>query len=49
MTHGFVMEFENEKDRDYYVHKDEAHQSFVKSLEDVVMNVTVIDFVPDQL
>jgi len=48
LTHGFVVEFEDEEDRDYYVHKDPAHLDFVKYVTDsgVVEGITVIDFVP---
>jgi hypothetical protein len=46
LTHGFVVEFENASDRDYYVQKDPAHQTFVKSLGDQVVDVRVVDYEP---
>jgi len=46
MTHGFVMEFDNEEDRTYYLEKDPAHLGFVKSIGGLVTNVTVVDYVP---
>lgn len=46
MTHGFVVEFDSEEDRNYYVEKDPAHSQFVKSIEEIVTNVTVLDYVP---
>lgn len=44
ITHAFVVEFENDGDREYYVHKDPAHQEFVKGVVDLVDKVQVIDF-----
>lgn len=35
-THAFVMEFDNEEDRDFYVTQDEAHQAFKASLKGLV-------------
>jgi len=49
MTHGFVMEFDNEEDRMYYLKKDPEHLRFVKSLDGLVTNVTVVDYVPGVL
>lgn len=46
MTHGFVVEFENEEDRKYYLEKDPAHLAFVKSLDGLVNSITVLDFNP---
>ena len=47
ITHGFVVEFENIEDRDYYVTTDPVHQRFVKSIGEVVEKAQVIDFTPD--
>lgn len=44
ITHAFVVEFENESDREYYVHTDPAHQEFVKGVLRVADKVQVIDF-----
>jgi hypothetical protein len=41
-----VVEFENDKDRKYYLEKDPAHLGFVKSIGGVVARAQVIDFVP---
>jgi len=46
VTHAFVMEFENEEDREYYLEKDPQHLLFVKSLEGKVAIVQVVDFEP---
>ncbi|KAL9102190.1 MAG: hypothetical protein Q9163_002638 [Psora crenata] len=46
ITHGFVVEFESEEYRDYYVAKDPAHLAFVKSIEEVVEKAQVVDFAP---
>ncbi len=39
-----MVEFENEKDRDYYVNKDPAHMAFKKSLAGLVEKPAVVDF-----
>lgn len=46
ITHVFVVEFENEDDREYYVRSDPAHQAFVKSLDGVIEKAQVVDFTP---
>lgn len=48
-THGFVVEFESEEDRDYYVYKDPAHQDFVKFAGGVANGVKVVDYVPGKM
>ncbi|PNS16831.1 hypothetical protein CAC42_4795 [Sphaceloma murrayae] len=48
-THGFVFEFENESDRDYYVNSDPDHLAFVGSIGDVVQSARVLDFTPGVL
>ena len=45
-THGFVVEFDNDEDRDYYLNKDPAHLSFVKSAGPIINSVKVLDFEP---
>ncbi|OCK75386.1 stress responsive A/B barrel domain protein [Lepidopterella palustris CBS 459.81] len=45
-SHGFVCQFENEEDREYYVKKDPMHLAFVKSLDGILQNVRVVDFEP---
>ncbi|KAI5777780.1 stress responsive A/B barrel domain-containing protein [Geopyxis carbonaria] len=51
MTHGFVLEFESEEDREYYVHRDPAHVAFVKRLKElgVLERDLVVDFVRGKL
>ncbi|KAI9773723.1 MAG: hypothetical protein M1839_002021 [Geoglossum umbratile] len=46
MTHAFIVEFENEADRNYYINGDPVHRAFVSSLGYVVARVQVLDFVP---
>ncbi|KAJ4410482.1 hypothetical protein N0V91_001968 [Didymella pomorum] len=48
-SHGFVVEFESEEDRDYYVHKDPAHQDFIKFAGPHIENVRVLDYEPGKL
>ncbi|KAJ8108716.1 hypothetical protein OPT61_g7980 [Boeremia exigua] len=48
-THGFVVEFESEEDRDYYVSKDPAHQDFVKFAGELMQSVKVFDYEPEKL
>ncbi|CAN8105248.1 unnamed protein product [Discula destructiva] len=49
LTHIFMIEFENEEDRKYYLEKDEAHLTFVKSLGGgLVTKVQVVDFTPGE-
>ncbi|KAI8934858.1 hypothetical protein NX059_008536 [Plenodomus lindquistii] len=48
VTHGFVVEFESVEDRDYYVHKDPAHQEFVQFAGPLAQGVKVVDYTPGQ-
>ncbi|CAF9934067.1 MAG: hypothetical protein HETSPECPRED_009095 [Heterodermia speciosa] len=45
-THVFVMEFENEQDRNFYVEQDEAHLAVVASLGALVDGSQVLDYTP---
>ncbi|KAH6651977.1 stress responsive A/B barrel domain-containing protein [Truncatella angustata] len=45
-THAFISQFDNEKDRTYYLEGDPAHLSFVKSIGDILDKHQVIDFTP---
>lgn len=45
-THGFVVEFENDQDREYYLKGDPAHREFVRSLSDVIQSAGIVDFNP---
>ena len=49
LLHGFVVEFETEADRDYYVSEDPAHQDFIKFAGEILQNVKVIDYEPGKL
>ncbi|KAI1814407.1 stress responsive A/B barrel domain-containing protein [Poronia punctata] len=44
MQYGFVMQFDNEADRDYYVDHDEAHKAYVRSIRDIIAKVVVFDY-----
>lgn len=44
MTHGFVVQFANLNDREYYVEHDPVHQAFKKEVEPLVKKTTVLDF-----
>ncbi|CAE7026128.1 hypothetical protein CFE70_003715 [Pyrenophora teres f. teres 0-1] len=48
-THGFVVEFESEEDRDYYVNKDPAHLEFAKFAGEVAGGVKVFDYEPGKM
>ena len=43
-THAFVIEFENNEDRDYCVKHDTVHQDIVGSLDAIVEKAQVVDF-----
>ncbi len=47
-THGFVVEFENQEDLEYYLHKDPAHLAFKEVVKELGEGVKtgVMDFVP---
>ncbi|KAF2196703.1 hypothetical protein GQ43DRAFT_426059 [Delitschia confertaspora ATCC 74209] len=44
ITHAFIMEFETEADRDYYLFKDPAHDAFKKLAGRVLEKVQAVDF-----
>jgi len=46
LTHGFVMEFESEADRHYYLTADPVHLAFVKKVGTVAKSATILDFTP---
>ena len=46
MTHAFVVEFDTEEDRSYYLDEDPAHLEFVKSLGPLVKDIQVTDYTP---
>lgn len=43
-SHAFVVEFRTEEDRRWYLEGDEAHLTFVRSLDGVVDGVGIVDF-----
>jgi hypothetical protein len=45
-THGFVVEFETEEDRAYYLEKDPEHLAYVEFIKPLLQNVRVVDFEP---
>lgn len=45
-SHGFIVEFESEEDRKYYLEKDEAHFEFARGLAVAVQEVGILDFKP---
>lgn len=51
MTHAFVVEFDSEADRDFYVKQDKAHHAFVekwfKAKDAPLGKAAVLDFVPE--
>ncbi|KAF2873110.1 hypothetical protein BDV95DRAFT_627877 [Massariosphaeria phaeospora] len=46
LTHGFVVEFENDEDREYYLNKDPEHLAFVTFVKELVQEIKVLDFEP---
>lgn len=44
LTHSFVMEFDNEADRDYYTKEDPAHRDYVNFLKPLLVKIVVSDF-----
>jgi len=44
MQYAFVVVFEDDQDRDYYVKQDPAHQKFVASLKDIMEKAIVFDY-----
>ncbi|KDQ10485.1 hypothetical protein BOTBODRAFT_36189 [Botryobasidium botryosum FD-172 SS1] len=48
LTHGFVVEFENVQDRNYYVNEDSYHKAFQAFTYGKIEKVRVIDFTPGE-
>ena len=46
-THTYILEFDSESDRNYYIKDDPAHMAFGHSLTGIVEKVMVMDFLPD--
>ena len=45
-SYGFIVEFENEGDRQFYLKKDPVHSDFAGSLKKVAQSVGTFDYVP---
>jgi hypothetical protein len=45
-THAFMVVFDSEQHREYYVTDDPAHQEFKASARSYISRVQVFDFVP---
>ena len=43
-SHGFVVEFDDTADRDYYIRDDPAHLAFKKSLVGLIDKPVIVDF-----
>lgn len=43
-THGFVVEFETDQDRRFYLERDEAHKAFVSGVKERIERIGVLDF-----
>jgi hypothetical protein len=41
-----MSEFDNEEDREYYLHKDPAHKAFIENIAGIVAVGQVVDFMP---
>ncbi|KAK3078882.1 hypothetical protein LTS18_006377, partial [Coniosporium uncinatum] len=49
MTHGFVLDFENQSDLDYYLTKEPTHLQFSKAAKPLIEDSVVIDIIDGQL
>ncbi|CAG8954019.1 hypothetical protein HYFRA_00009119 [Hymenoscyphus fraxineus] len=43
-THGFVSQFANKEDMEYYLRSDPAHMAFIKSVGAIAEKAQVIDY-----
>ncbi|CAG8979116.1 hypothetical protein HYALB_00000249 [Hymenoscyphus albidus] len=43
-THGFICQFANKEDLEYYAKSDPAHLAFIKSVGSIAEKAQVIDF-----
>lgn len=46
MTHGYICEFDNERDRTYYLEEDPAHKEWVQYVKPFIAAAQVVDFTP---
>ncbi|KAK6540580.1 hypothetical protein TWF694_009370 [Orbilia ellipsospora] len=44
MTHGFILEFKNEDDRNYFLQEDPSHKKFVEAIIPQNSDFLVLDF-----
>ncbi|TGJ80267.1 hypothetical protein E0Z10_g8502 [Xylaria hypoxylon] len=44
IQYAFVVEFDNEDDRNFYVHEDKAHKAFVAKLMPILEKAVVVDY-----
>ncbi|PNY27358.1 Uncharacterized protein TCAP_02718 [Tolypocladium capitatum] len=49
LTHAFVVEFQSQEDRDYYVRQDPAHNAFVENVLQKLVQARIMDFSPGVL
>lgn len=47
MSHGYILEFKDEEDRQYFLDKDPSHQAFVEAISKESDDYLVLDFTPD--
>jgi len=48
LDYGFVLEFETEEDRKYYLEEDKAHLAFAGGNKGLVTDACVFDFTPGE-
>jgi Stress responsive A/B Barrel Domain len=46
MTHGFVMEFASQEDRNYYIHDDPHHLRLESQIRALMEDGVAVDFTP---
>ncbi|KAI1192192.1 stress responsive A/B barrel domain-containing protein [Nemania serpens] len=44
IQYAFVVEFESTADRDFYVHNDQAHKTFVTNAWPIIEKAIVVDY-----
>lgn len=46
MSHGYILEFKNQQDRQYFLDEDPSHQAFVSAISEESDEYMVFDFTP---
>ncbi|KFY59675.1 hypothetical protein V496_05580 [Pseudogymnoascus sp. VKM F-4515 (FW-2607)] len=46
LTHGYILEFKDDEDRDYFLDKDPSHKAFVDAISQESDDYLVLDFTP---